>query len=117
MMEVRALAHKYSVLHARRGLITDGFFARTRNPNYLGEMVLYASFAILAGHWLPSVILARVWLYLFLFLFLSCACRTCCARTTACRAIRNGRTTGHGPASSCRSFSAGHRPICTAERR
>ena len=28
-------------------LISDGWYARTRNPNYLGEMLLYASFALL----------------------------------------------------------------------
>merc|ERR1712179_883181 len=28
---------KYFVLRARKGLITDGFFSRCRNPNYLGD--------------------------------------------------------------------------------
>lgn len=59
-------AQKYFVLKVRRGLITDGFFARTRNPNYLGEMMLYASFAIVAGHWIPWVVLAWVWTGAFL---------------------------------------------------
>lgn len=59
-------AQKYFVLRARRGLITDGFFARTRNPNYLGEMMIYASFAALAMHWLPWAILAVFWLGVFL---------------------------------------------------
>jgi len=36
---------KYFVLRAKRGLITDGFFSRCRNPNYLGEMMIYGSFA------------------------------------------------------------------------
>ena len=36
---------KYFVLRARRGLITDGLFSRCRNPNYLGEMMIYAAFA------------------------------------------------------------------------
>ena len=36
---------KYFVLRARRGLITDGLFSRCRNPNYLGEMMIYGSFA------------------------------------------------------------------------
>jgi protein-S-isoprenylcysteine O-methyltransferase Ste14 len=62
---VGADAQKYFVLRARRGLITDGFFARTRNPNYLGEMMIYASFAIVAGHWLPWLVLAWVWLGVF----------------------------------------------------
>ena len=63
---VGADAQKYFVLRARRGLIVDGFFARTRNPNYLGEMMIYASFAIVAGHWLPWLVLAWVWLGVFL---------------------------------------------------
>jgi protein-S-isoprenylcysteine O-methyltransferase Ste14 len=59
-------AQKYFTLKARPGLITDGFFARVRHPNYLGEMLLYASFAMLAGHWAPWAVLAWVWLGLFL---------------------------------------------------
>lgn len=62
---VGADAQKYFVLRARRGLIVDGFFARTRNPNYLGEMMIYSSFAVVAGHWLPWAVLAWVWLFLF----------------------------------------------------
>lgn len=41
-------AHKHYVLRLRPGLITDGLFSRTRNPNYLGEMMIYAGFASLA---------------------------------------------------------------------
>jgi protein-S-isoprenylcysteine O-methyltransferase Ste14 len=58
-------AQKHFTLAERRGLITTGFFARVRHPNYLGEMVLYAAFAVVAGHWLPWVVLAWVWLGLF----------------------------------------------------
>ena len=58
-------AQKYFTLRLRRGLITDGFFVRVRHPNYLGEMVLYASFAWVAGHVLPWLVLAWVWLALF----------------------------------------------------
>lgn len=59
-------AQKYFTLRARPGLITDGLFARTRNPNYLGEMMVYGSYALLARHWLPWAILAFVWGVLFL---------------------------------------------------
>merc|ERR1712146_31214 len=58
-------AQKYFVLRERKGLITDGFFARVRNPNYLGEMMLYGSFAALSGHWQPWCVLAWVWLGVF----------------------------------------------------
>lgn len=54
-------AQKYFVLRARKGLITDGFFARTRNPNYLGEMLIYGSFAALSGHLVPWVVCALYW--------------------------------------------------------
>lgn len=56
---------KFFTLRERRGLITSGFFARVRHPNYLGEMMLYGSFAALAGHWVPWAVLAWVWLGVF----------------------------------------------------
>jgi protein-S-isoprenylcysteine O-methyltransferase Ste14 len=59
-------AQKHFVLRARKGLITDGFFARVRHPNYLGEMMLYGSFAAVSGHWVPWVVLAWVWSGVFL---------------------------------------------------
>jgi protein-S-isoprenylcysteine O-methyltransferase Ste14 len=57
---------KYFTLKVKRGLITDGFFARVRHPNYLGEMMLYGSFAALSLHWAPWVVLAFVWTVVFL---------------------------------------------------
>jgi protein-S-isoprenylcysteine O-methyltransferase Ste14 len=39
-------------------LITDGMFALCRNPNYLGELLIYLGFGLLAMHWIPAVILA-----------------------------------------------------------
>lgn len=50
-------AQKYFTLKYRQGLITEGFFARSRNPNYLGEILIYLGFAILVQHWLPFLIL------------------------------------------------------------
>lgn len=58
-------AQKYFTLKARPGLITDGMFRYVRHPNYLGEMMLYASFALLIQHWLPWTVLAVVWLLVF----------------------------------------------------
>jgi steroid 5-alpha reductase family enzyme len=49
---------KYYTLKYHPGLITEGFFAGCRNTNYLGEILTYGSFAMLAQHWLPFVILA-----------------------------------------------------------
>ena len=51
-------AQKHFVLRERPGLIADGMFRRTRNPNYLGELFIYLSYAVLAWHWLPFVVLA-----------------------------------------------------------
>lgn len=51
-------AQKYYTLKYQPGLITEGFFARCRNTNYLGEILIYTSFALLTMHWLPFVILA-----------------------------------------------------------
>jgi protein-S-isoprenylcysteine O-methyltransferase Ste14 len=59
-------AHKYFVLKVKRGLITDGLFGLVRHPNYLGEMMLYASFAVIVGHPVPWAILAFVWTTVFL---------------------------------------------------
>jgi steroid 5-alpha reductase family enzyme len=50
-------AQKYYTLKYQPGLITEGFFARCRNTNYLGEFLIYFSFALLAQHWLPFTIL------------------------------------------------------------
>jgi len=51
-------AQKYYTLKYRSGLITEGFFARSRNTNYLGEILIYGAFAMLVQHWLPFLILA-----------------------------------------------------------
>jgi len=50
-------AQKYFTLKYKKGLITDGFFSRTRNPNYLGEILIYFGFALLTQHWLPIAII------------------------------------------------------------
>ena len=61
-------AQKHFVLaHQRpRQLITTGLFAATRNPNYLGEILIYSSFNLLAQHWLPWAACAWVWSMIFL---------------------------------------------------
>lgn len=50
-------AQKYFTLKYKPGLITEGFFARCRNTNYLGEICIYLGFALLTQHWLPFLIL------------------------------------------------------------
>jgi protein-S-isoprenylcysteine O-methyltransferase Ste14 len=57
---IAADAQKYFTLRLQRGLITDGMYRYIRHPNYLGEMMIYGSFALMVWHWLPVVVLAWV---------------------------------------------------------
>ncbi|KAF0709437.1 hypothetical protein AaE_012888 [Aphanomyces astaci] len=57
---------KYFALKYKKGLISDGWVTWSRNTNYLGEMMLYLSFALLANHWIPYAWLAFVWSMLFM---------------------------------------------------
>jgi protein-S-isoprenylcysteine O-methyltransferase Ste14 len=77
VLMIGADAQKNATLRARErrpgggassapGLITTGFFARIRHPNYLGEMLIYGSFALVVNHWVPWLILVAVWGLLFL---------------------------------------------------
>jgi len=58
-------AQKYFTLKVKKGLITTGMFRYIRHPNYLGEMMIYGSYAIMAWHWIPWVILGWVWTGVF----------------------------------------------------
>lgn len=63
---IAADAQKYFSLRLRPGvLITDGMFALVRHPNYAGEMLIYGSFALLAWHVVPALVLVWVWTALF----------------------------------------------------
>jgi len=66
VLMVVADCYKFVTLKHKRGLVTDGPFALIRNPNYLGEMMLYGAFASMVPHWIPWAVLAWVWLQLFL---------------------------------------------------
>jgi len=39
-------------------LVQSGLWARCRNPNYFGELLIYLGFGLLAQHWLPIAVLA-----------------------------------------------------------
>lgn len=56
---------KYFTLKYKPGLITEGMFKYNRNPNFTGEMMLYAAFAMLTGNFYSYLILAIVWTGLF----------------------------------------------------
>ena len=62
---IAADAQKFYTLRLQHGLITDGMHRWVRHPNYLGEMMIYGSFAMLVWHWFPVLVLAWVWLGLF----------------------------------------------------
>jgi len=62
---IAADAQKYFTLRLQRGLISSGMFRYIRHPNYLGEMLIYGSFALMVWHWLPFLVLAWVWGGLF----------------------------------------------------
>ncbi len=57
-------AQKYYTLNLKKGLIEDGLFSRTRNPNYLGEVFIYVAFALMSMHWLPFLVLSA-WVFGF----------------------------------------------------
>jgi hypothetical protein len=56
-------AQKYFVLKLRKGLIEDGLFAHTRNPNYLGEILIYGGFVLASWHWQALLVLAGWFAY------------------------------------------------------
>jgi steroid 5-alpha reductase family enzyme len=47
MLHFGSDAQKYFTLQYKSGLITEGFFSRSRNMNYLGELMIYCGFAFL----------------------------------------------------------------------
>jgi protein-S-isoprenylcysteine O-methyltransferase Ste14 len=55
MLHFSSDAQKYFTLKYKPGLITEGFFARCRNTNYLGELMIYTGFAILSGSWIGFI--------------------------------------------------------------
>eukprot|EP00736_Rhodelphis_marinus_P004065 Rmarinus@m.313 len=57
---------KYFTLRLKRGLISDGFFKRSRNINYLGEMMIYGSYAFVSKSTTYWSILLFIWSTLFM---------------------------------------------------
>ncbi len=59
-------AQKHFTLLHKKGLITTGFFSRTRNPNYLGELMIYLSFAMLTTHWIGYIGITLFFVFVFI---------------------------------------------------
>ena len=59
-------AQKYFTLKLKKDLIKEGFFKSVRNTNYLGEILIYLSFAILSMSFIPFAILAIFFFIVFL---------------------------------------------------
>jgi steroid 5-alpha reductase family enzyme len=62
---IGADVQKHTHLKLKKGLISDGFFERTRNPNYFGEILIYLSFGIISNDCIAYGILFTVWSVLF----------------------------------------------------
>ncbi|MEE2652814.1 MAG: DUF1295 domain-containing protein, partial [Pseudomonadota bacterium] len=58
MMAADGQRHWILKYRQQPGLITDGVYRYTRNPNYLGELMLYAAYPMLAQHWIAWAIYA-----------------------------------------------------------
>lgn len=57
---------KNCTVSLRKGLIDNGVFKYTRNPNYLGEIMIYWSYALLVAHWLGWLVVVTQLFLLFL---------------------------------------------------
>ena len=59
-------AQKYFTLKVKKKLINEGFFKNIRNTNYLGEILIYLSFATLSMSFIPFIVLAVFFFIVFL---------------------------------------------------
>ena len=53
------------IIFFRKGLISDGMNKYTRNPNYLGEIMIYGSFVLLVNDFISYLCIIQVWVILF----------------------------------------------------
>merc|ERR1740129_2292858 len=56
---------KFFTLTYKKGLISTGFFRYIRNPNYLGEIMIYGSFGMIANYKMYWAFLLFVWTCFF----------------------------------------------------
>lgn len=65
VLMMAADTQKFFVLKAKKGLIKNGWFGICRNTNYLGEMMIYGSYAALSQDAISWAIVIYVWTLLF----------------------------------------------------
>ena len=56
---------KHYTLRIQKGLITDGFFSTTRNPNYFGEILTYIGFFGISGSPIPFALFGMICIFVF----------------------------------------------------
>ena len=54
-----------TTLSIKEGLITTGYFGRTRNPNYLGELMICLSYAVLSKSVFCWIYMFLIWIIVF----------------------------------------------------
>ncbi len=62
---IAADCQKHFSLKYRKGLMTEGVFKYTRNPNFFGEVLIYGAYAILVNHWIGYAVLAYGVIYFY----------------------------------------------------
>eukprot|EP01124_Arcella_intermedia_P005427 TRINITY_DN13202_c0_g1_i1.p1 TRINITY_DN13202_c0_g1~~TRINITY_DN13202_c0_g1_i1.p1 ORF type:complete len:233 (+),score=47.67 TRINITY_DN13202_c0_g1_i1:18-716(+) len=65
LLMIASDTQKFFTLKYKKGLISEGWFARSRNTNYLGEITLYSSYCLLAQDKLSWVYYIFLWTTLF----------------------------------------------------
>ena len=56
---------KYFTLREKKKLLNDGFMKWSRNPNYLGEVLIYSSFALIPQRNEPWIVNGFMWATVF----------------------------------------------------
>jgi len=58
-------SQKFYTLKYKKGLISDGLMKYSRNPNYLGEIMVYGSFILLTNDMVSYISVGQVWVIVF----------------------------------------------------
>ena len=60
-------SQKYFTLKYKKGLINEGWFKKIRNTNYLGEMMIYLTYAMISKSYISYFILIYIWTFFYPF--------------------------------------------------